>query len=118
MLRPSSEMAVAITVRSLPVKPNWPASARPCWRAVTMSASERMATRVSDGNVELDSIATALALPGLPGQQGETFFEAQLGRHAFQAQPHLHNGKGNAGLDADHHGLHAGQPGHVGNAAP
>src|SRR5262249_17198713 len=116
MLRPSSEMAVAITVRSLLVKPSRCARERPCWRALTMSASEWMGTQVSAGSGR-GSLATTLALPGLARQPGEAFFEVQRGRHPFQAQPHLDHGEGHVGLDADDDGLRTAQPGHIGDAA-
>src|SRR6266540_625453 len=47
MFRASSEMAVATMVASPEVKPSRVASRRPCWRTVTMSASDRMDTRTS-----------------------------------------------------------------------
>src|SRR3989442_529796 len=47
MLRASSEIAVAMRVRWLFEKPICWASARPRWRAVTMSTSESIGTRVS-----------------------------------------------------------------------
>src|SRR5436305_425586 len=117
MLRPSSEMAVAITVWSLLAKPTRAASARPCWRAVTMSASQRMATRLS-GTGERASVATAASLPFRPwGQPGQALFQVQGGCHALQVEAHLHHGEGHVGLDADDDRLGAAQPGHLGDAA-
>src|SRR6266702_3222803 len=47
MLRASSEMAVAMSVASLDENPRSEASARPSWRAVTMSLSLWIGTRTS-----------------------------------------------------------------------
>src|SRR5947209_3872071 len=47
MLRASSEMAVAISVASLTVKPVCSATARPCCRAVTTSLSDAIRIWVS-----------------------------------------------------------------------
>jgi len=47
MFRATSEMAVAITVTSEPPNPSSIAMVRPRWRAVTMSAAERISTRNS-----------------------------------------------------------------------
>src|SRR5207249_5346216 len=49
MLRASSEIAVAITVRSLPANPSAAARARPRCRAVTMSAEELIGTTLWAG---------------------------------------------------------------------
>jgi hypothetical protein len=45
MLRATSEIAVAISVRSVPAKPTLAASSRTACRAVTMSASTRIGIR-------------------------------------------------------------------------
>src|SRR5438093_13578717 len=60
MLRASSEMAVATSVASLDENPRSEASARPSWRAVTMSLSLWIGTRTSlvASNVSLNAEAS------------------------------------------------------------
>src|SRR5579859_493985 len=101
ILRATSEMAVAITVRSLPLNPALAASCRPSSLAVTISAPELTAMRTSffTGAFPLSSLV----------QQGQTFFEIQCSLHFSQRQAQLHHGKRNLGLDADDRRLGATQ---------
>src|SRR6476661_11202142 len=93
ILRATSEIAVAMTVRSLPLNPAFAASCRPSSRAVTMSAPELTGTRTSSftGTFPFGSLV----------QQGQTFFEIQRGLHFTQCQAQLHHGKSDLRLDAD-----------------
>src|SRR5262245_29216815 len=93
MLRATSEMEVAISVKSDPLKPSAVASARPRWRAITMSAAELTATRVS--------LCMFQGPLGQPLKIRQAFLQVERRSDAFQSQPQLHHGKGNIGLDAD-----------------
>src|SRR5882724_1261387 len=93
MLRATSEMAVAIKVRSDPSKPKSVAIARPFWRAVTMSAAELIATRASFSMLQI-----------FFGQRVEIcqpLFQIEGGADPFQGQSQLNHGKGDIGLYAD-----------------
>ena len=101
MLRATSEMAVAITVRSLPLNPACEANCRPSSLAVTMSAPERMGTRAS--------LFTDAAPFGSFTEQGQALFEIQCGLHFSQREAQLHHGKGYLRLNPDDGGLGAAQ---------
>src|SRR5690348_1050936 len=107
MLRATSDMAVAIKVRSDPSKPNSSAKARPFWRAVTMSAAELMATRASFSMFQV--------LLGQPVEIGQPLFQIQGGPHPFQRQAQLHHRKGHVRLNANNDGLRPAQFQHVCN---
>src|SRR5437879_5993101 len=122
MLRASSEIAVATRVRLLFEKPICWARARPRWRAVTMSWSESIGTRVSSFTEACPRASTRCPditgdLLGSPIQEREALFEVERGRHPLQRQAELHHGEGDLGLDADDDGLGAAQADHVGDVA-
>src|SRR5262245_11090385 len=98
MFRLSSEMAVAMHVRSLPLKPTFSARARPCCRAVTMSPSTRIGTRMSPGTAGPRSVAMGPALLAHSAQPGQPLLQVQRGGHALEAQAHLDHRKGHVGL--------------------
>src|SRR5256885_10267959 len=106
MLRASSEIAVAITARSVVGKPHWDASSRPFWRAETMSASESMGTRTSSAmSANLMVVALRLAV-----KVREALFQVQRGRHALEREPELDHRQGHLPLDPHADALHATQP--------
>src|SRR5437879_8306674 len=111
MLRASSEMAVAITARSVVGKPHCDASSRPFWRAETMSASQSMDTRTSSA---MSAYLLARALP-FPVKVRKPLFQVQRCRDALQRQPQFDHRECDFGLDADDDGLRAAQPDHVGD---
>src|SRR4051794_3898723 len=106
MLRATSEIAVAMIVRSLPEKPARAARSRPFCRAATMSPSRLMGTQVS-------SCATGgiFAFPG--GQQLQTLLEIERGGDVVERQSELGHGDCHVRLDADDHRLRAAQPDRV-----
>src|SRR4051812_19350 len=109
MLRAISEIAVAISVRSVLENPSRAASALPWARAVRTSRSEPMSTR--------SSFSTVAQLPLLEAlKQRQSFLEVERGGDALQVQPQLDHREGDLGLDADDHRLGAAQAGHVGDA--
>src|SRR4051812_27971558 len=96
MLRATSEMAVAISVTSAPLKPSSSASERPRWRAVTISTAEWIGVVVS---VSIDRNSLCFHR-----QIGEAFLEIQRGAHSFERQAQLNHGKSDVRLNADDHG--------------
>src|SRR5438046_9772353 len=111
MLRASSEIAVAITARSVVGKPHWDASSRPFWRAETMSASQSMGTRTSSA---MSANLLARPLP-LPVKVREALFQVERCRDAFERQPQLDHRERHLGLDAADDGLSTAEPDHVGD---
>src|SRR5580704_11311681 len=109
MLRASSEMDVAMSVASPVEKPSSMARARPFWRAVTMSWSELMATRISPALTVRLSVRVLEFL----SQVSQTFLQVQRRRNAFQCQPQLHHGKSHFRLNSHDNRLRAAQPNHV-----
>src|SRR5579871_984054 len=103
MLRATSEMAVAIIVRSLPEKPATVAISRPCWRAVTMSASRATGT--------ITSLATIAAFTEDRRQHLQRFVQIEGGGRDAQRQAELHHRHRHVRLDADDHRLRAAQSG-------
>src|SRR5688572_10305024 len=95
ILRATSDMAVAIRVRSDPSKPISIARVRPFWRAVTMSAAELIATRLSFRMFQgpLDQSI----------QIGEPLFQIQSRANPFQRQPQLYHRKSHIRLNAHNH---------------
>src|SRR5687767_3832182 len=85
MLRASSEMAVAISVASVPEKPNRPASSRPFWRAKTRSESDPMEMRSSS--------TTVACLLAQSVQERQALFQVERGADTLQSEPHLHDGE-------------------------
>src|ERR671914_1118601 len=109
MLRATSEMAVAMSVRSVLENPALAASRRPSWRATTMSSSVMIGTRISFVTVRglLDELV----------QERQAFLEVESGVHALEVEPELDHRESDLGLDADHDGVGAAQPRHVGDPA-
>src|SRR5215210_8309002 len=97
MLRATSEMAVAIKVRSVLEKPSSVDSLRPSWRAVTMSSSRAIGTRISSAN--------AVLLPRDAVEKCEPLLEVECGVHAFEVESQLHHRERDFGLDSHHHSL-------------
>src|SRR3954466_14084303 len=110
ILRATSEIAVASSVWSVLESSRSAASSRARWRAVTTSASDSIAIRLSW------SAATVGQLP--PGlQQREALLEVEGGVHILEAHPELDHRERDLRLDADDHRRRAAQPGHHGDAA-
>src|SRR6266536_2824082 len=97
MLRATSEIAVAIRVESVLEKPRCIASARPCARAGTMSASDAMGTRISSA---IRGEASDQAV-----EEHEAFLEVESGVERLEIQLEVHHRYGDLGLDADDHRL-------------
>src|SRR5437762_2049174 len=93
MLRVTSEMAVAMKVRSVRVKPIRSASSRPFCRATTMSLS------VVIGMTSSSATAVAAPHPGPLVQEGEALLKIQCGVDVLQAHPELDHGEGHLRLD-------------------
>src|SRR5215217_1767100 len=109
MLRATSEIAVASSVRSVLEKPRSAPIARASWRAVTTSASVRIATRISS--------ATGFRLPvELLLEEGQPLFEIERRVDVLEVHAQLHHRERDLGLDPDDHGLGAAQARHVGDA--
>src|SRR6266540_2389637 len=112
MLRATSEMAVAMSVWSVPEKPQLAASSRPFWRASTMSCSCSMATRTS-----ASSSAPRAAPRWEQAEHLHAFLEIERGGGAVEGEAELDHGDGDVGLDAHDHRTRAAQAGGVGDAA-
>src|SRR5258706_471625 len=104
MFRATSEIAVAMTVRSEPTKPICPARLRPSWRAVTISAAERIGTTASLGML-------GGADPSV--EEGQAFLQIEGGGHVLERQAELDHGERDLGLDPYDHRLGAAQADHV-----
>src|ERR1043166_6552606 len=102
MLRAISEMAVAMMVRSLPVKPIWAARSRPFCRAATISLSRSTVMWATS------CVMGCIVNPG--AQHFHAFLEIDRGGDAVERQPELDHRKGDVGLNPDDHGLGAAQP--------
>src|SRR6266566_5103305 len=107
MLRDTSEMAAVIKVTSTPSKPNSWASKRPCCRAVTMSSTDAIVTRVSLGTTKLPLGALI--------EIGQAFLEIQGRADPFQRQTQLDHRERHFGLDPDDDSLGSAQAQHVRN---
>src|SRR5829696_3232588 len=105
MLRATSEIAVASSVWSVELSSSSPASSRARWRAVTTSASDSMAIRLSASTVE--------RLLQLVLQERQSFLEVQCGLYVLELHPELDHRERHLGLDPDDHGLRPAQPRHV-----
>src|SRR5437879_1174649 len=110
MLRASSEMAVAISVASLTVKPVCSATARPCCRAVTTSLSDAIRIWVSaaKGNTAPSVHAARFLL-----QVRQAFLQIERGGDVLQRQSELYHREGDLRLDTDDDGSGAAQADHV-----
>src|SRR3954465_14967945 len=109
MLRATSEMAVASRVWSVELSSSAPASSLARWRAVTTSASDSMAIRLSASIVE--------PLLELVLQQRQPLLEVARGLHVLELQPGPDHRERRLGLDPDDHGLRAAQARDVRDAA-
>src|SRR5215470_434174 len=101
MLRATSEMAVAMSVRSLPAKPAADASSRPFCRAATMSTSPLTMMRASS--------ITDSDLAPRHRQQVEPLLEVERGRDVSEREAELDHGHRHLWLDADDDGARAAQ---------
>src|SRR5262245_366727 len=113
MLRATSEIAVAMTVRSLGEKPNLDASERPSCRAVTMSAADPMETSLSAESLGMPGGARSDGCAGGCVEVGEPLLEVERGCHVLEGEPELDHGEGYLGLDAHDDRLRAPQLDHV-----
>src|SRR5712692_6324540 len=109
MLRASSEIAVAITVKSLPLKPKREASARPSWRAATMSAADRMGTVITTDR-PMSSPGAASSPLGMRSagllhliEVSEPLLEVEGGGNVLKGEAELDHRKGYFGLDSHDH---------------
>src|SRR5690348_10054901 len=107
MLRAISEIAVASSVRSVLEKPSAAPILRASWRAVTTSASVRIATRISSAT-DVRLLVVELAL-----EERQALLEVERRVHVLEVHPELDHRERDLRLDADDHGLRAAQPGHV-----
>src|SRR5262245_2658273 len=123
MFRDNSEIAVAISVASPGEKPTRDASARPCWRAATMSLSTLIGTTVSSAKVRIRSPIAASGSPpshvlsGLPVQVRQPLFQVERGGDPLEREPQLDHRKGDLWLNPNNHGLGPTQAGHVSEVA-
>src|SRR3954462_8260842 len=101
MLRATSEIAVASSVRSVELKPRSPPIERALCRAVTTSASVVIATR--NGSL------TVVGLLGDGLEEREPLLEVERGVHVLELHPELHHREGDLGLDPHDHRLGAAQ---------
>src|SRR3712207_9169209 len=92
MLRATSEIAVASSVRSVLDKPSAVPISRASWRAVTTSASESIATRTS-------ASTGARLSRDLLLQEGEALLQVQRRVDVLEVHPQLHHREGDLGLD-------------------
>src|SRR4051795_4097543 len=109
MLRATSEMAVASSVWSVELRSSSCASSRARWRAVTTSASDSIAIRLS--------ASTGERLLELLLEQRQPLLEVQGRLDVLELHPELDHREGHLGLDADDHRLGPAQARHVGDPA-
>src|SRR5215210_9551226 len=108
MLRATSEIAVASSVWSVLLSSRSPASSRARWRAVTTSASDSIAIRLS--------ACTGERLLQLVAQERQPLLEVERGLHVLELHPELDHREGDLRLDADDHRLGAAQARHARDA--
>src|SRR5690242_15229128 len=101
MFLATSEIAVAMRVRSVALKPTCAAISRPFWRAVTMSESCPMGTRIS--------LDTAFPPRRRLLEQFQSLFQVERRLDPLEREAELDHGEGHVRLDADDHGLRAAQ---------
>src|ERR1051326_8006451 len=107
MLRATSEIAVAISVSSLPENRRDFASSRAFCRASNTSGSARICTTSSSPmGIDLRYL-----------QDLEAFLEVEGGCGSLERQPELHHRESHLGLDAHDDGGGAQQFDHLGDAA-
>src|SRR5207249_1137634 len=109
MLRAISEMAVAMSVCSVVENPRATASSSPICRAVTMSPSLAMTTRMST--------ATTAPCRKQPVEQLDTLLEIERGCDILERQPELDHRVRDCGLNPDDDGFRSAQLHGVGDAA-
>src|SRR5829696_246520 len=109
MFRATSEIAVASSVWSVELSSSSPASSRARWRAVTTSASDSMAIRLSASTVE--------RLLELVLQERQPFLEVERGLDVLELHAELDHRERHLGLDPDDHGLRPAKASHVRDAA-
>src|SRR5215210_2771335 len=109
MVRATSEIAVASSVWSVELISSSPASSRARWRAVTTSASDSIAIRVSASTVE--------RLLELAPQQRQPLLEVQRRLDILELHTELDHREGDLGLDAHDHRLGPAQARHVSDPA-
>src|SRR5918993_1553299 len=98
MLRATSEIAVASSVRSVLEKPRSAPIVRASWRAVTTSASVRIATRISS--------ATGVGLPvELLLEEGQPLFEIERRMDVLEVHAQLDHRERHLRLDPHDYGL-------------
>src|SRR5689334_5740708 len=119
MLRASSDIAVAISARSVDVKPRSRASSRPFWRAVTMSISALTGTVISWLATSASFFVRRRPRDGSQFliEIGEALFEIERGGDALQSEAELNHGERDLGLDADDDRFRAAQANHVSKVA-
>src|SRR6059036_3152023 len=105
MLRAISEIAAEITVASPCEKPISSASARPSWRAATMSRSASIAMR--------RLAPTGPARRCMLIQEQEAFLEIERRRDGGEREAELHHRERHLGLDPDDHRLRTAELDHV-----
>src|SRR4051812_33840486 len=105
MLRATSEIAVASSVWSVELRSSSFASSRARWRAVTTSASDSIAIRLSASTVD--------RLLELVPEQRQPLLEIEGGLDVLELHPELDHREGHLGLDPDDHRLRPAQPRHV-----
>src|SRR5919201_2067761 len=107
MLRPTSEIAVAISVASVREKPRCSASARPSARAGSMSRSPAIGTLTSLLTVVPRSIA----------EQCQSLLEVERGVQRLEIELELHQRNRHVGADTHDHCLGPAQPRGEGDAS-
>src|SRR5262249_6439705 len=120
MLRASSEIAVAIRVRSPPAKPKRAARPRPIWRAITRSAADRIGTATPSRGMTSPRPPTWLAMraAGLRSliEVREPFLQVECRGHVLEGETEPNHRECDLGLDAHAHGRSTAQPDHVGDS--
>src|SRR5919109_1333929 len=101
MLRPTSEIAVAISVASVREKPRRSASARPSARAGTISTSDATEMRISSGIV-VSAVGPAV-------EELESLLEIERRMERLEIQLELHHRDGDVRANADDHRLRSSQ---------
>src|ERR1019366_1576988 len=108
IFRVISEIAVAISTRSVPVNPTCFASWRLFSRAATISASP------SIGMVIASSVTLA-ALSNIASHELDTVLQIMRGRDSVQYQAEFDHRDRHRGLDPHYHHFRAAQPGVLGD---
>src|SRR3954452_24198764 len=96
MLRATSEIAVASSVWSVLESSRSAASSRARWRAVTTSASDSIAIRLSASAGTVTGLLPVL-------EQREALLEVECREHVLEAHAELDHREGDLGLDPHDH---------------